>query len=160
MNRKIEINYQVFDSASELDKRDYDLLLMAEKASRDAYAPYSKFNVGAAVLLSNDKIVTASNQENAAYPSGLCAERVAVFSAHSQYPNDHIVAIAVSAKTAGDAAVSPCGACRQVMLESEQRFDKKIHMIFGHPDASASLVDGVRSLLPLSFDRSHLPERD
>lgn len=160
MNHKIEINYRSFDSAKELDKRDHELLTKAEEASRDAYAPYSEFNVGAAVLLSNDKIVTASNQENAAYPSGLCAERVAVFSAHSQYPNEHIVAIAVSAKTAGNASVSPCGACRQVMLESEQRFDKKIHMIFGHPEASVCLIDGVQSLLPLSFDRSHLPGQD
>ncbi|MGZ4091056.1 MAG: cytidine deaminase, partial [Bacteroidia bacterium] len=127
MPKQLTINTEfiVYDSIEDLDNSDKELLERAKEATLSAYAPYSNFYVGAAVLLENGSIVTGTNQENAAYPSGLCAERVAVFSASSLYPNTKIKAIAVSARTKNKKLImplSPCGACRQSMCEYEVKF--------------------------------------
>ncbi len=124
----------------------------------NAYAPYSHFSVSAAVLLENGKIITGSNQENAAYPSGLCAERVAIFYANSQYPNQKIMALAVAAKYNGkiiELPIPPCGACRQVLVETENRFKNDIKIILAG-FKTVIITDSARLLLPLNFDETFL----
>ena len=116
---------------SELEKVDQDLIKRARNSCVSAYAPYSGFQVGSSILLDNGKIITASNQENVAYPSGLCAERVAIFYASSRFPESKILTIAVSAISKDfkiDKQISPCGSCRQVMSEYEVK-QKKIYQI-------------------------------
>ena len=123
----INSKYQVLDSAEELSIPDKELYDAAVNAADKAYAPYSKFHVGSAVRLENGEIISAANQENAAYPSGLCAERSTLFYAHSKYPNTPVVAIAIVAKTDGKLTPTPtypCGACRQVLHESQIRGGK------------------------------------
>lgn len=137
----------------------YVRLLMekAIEAIGQAYAPYSHFQVGAAVLLENGEIVTGSNQENAAYPSGLCAERVALFSAGHQYPEVPVVALAIAASTDGNRveSISPCGACRQVLLETEQRQGKPVK-IFLCGTREILEARNAEVLLPLCFGRGSL----
>lgn len=134
--------------------RDEELLLAgaALKAAGQAYAPYSHFHVGAAVLLANGVIVTGSNQENAAYPSGLCAERVALFHAGHQYPDVPVIALAIAAATGGEQveSISPCGACRQVLLETEQRYGKPIKILLCGTE-KITMAESAASLLPLCF---------
>lgn len=150
----IRINYAEYTSKSELELHDRELLDKAIEATGTSYAPYSSFNVGAAVKLSNGEIICASNQENAAYPSGLCAERTALFYAHAKYPAENVVAIAVVAKSSGEITKGltyPCGACRQVLHESQTRAGAPIRIIVG--SASKVLVlNSVNDLLPFAFD--------
>ena len=121
-------SFTAFQSLKELPEEVQGLMQQAIEIRKNAYAPYSNFNVGAAILLEDGKIITGNNQENAAYPSGLCAERVAIFYASSQHPNKKIIAVAVSANSKGlkvNIPVPPCGACRQAMAEYEIKFDCK-----------------------------------
>ena len=151
---EINIKAKRYNSIGELDEQERRLLEAANDATRTSYAPYSKFNVGAAVLLENGEIIAGSNQENAAYPSGLCAERVAVFYANAKYPNVAIKAIAVSSavnNTLNDKEVYPCGACRQVLVESENRQPAKIKFIMGGVK-SIIVLDSVSLMLPFTFD--------
>lgn len=140
---------------SELTDTDRQLVIAAQEATLRSYAPYSHFHVGAAVLLENGTIVTGTNQENVAYPSGLCAERTALFYANSQYPDIAVKALAIAAKTAaGDLCqipISPCGACRQVMLETEKRFGQTIRILLAGTE-NFYIADSAKSLLPLAFD--------
>lgn len=149
---KLELKIQIQQYSYE-EFMDIEIVRKAREAALNAYAPYSKFNVGAAVLLENDIIVTGNNQENAAYPSGLCAERVAMFSANAQYPDIPVKAIAICAYTGSDYTqkpVPPCGACRQVLLETENRFNKPLRVIMIGKD-SIYETESVKSLLPLAF---------
>ncbi len=134
------------------------LINSAKKSALDAYAPYSNYKVGAAVLLENGSIVTGNNQENAAYPSGLCAERTALFYANASYPNEAIVAIAIVAYHKNkytNNVCSPCGACRQVLAEIETRFKKPITIIMcGSREIYE--VGSIRDLLPLMWDSNQL----
>lgn len=135
-----------------------NLIDHAKAASLRAYAPYSTFRVGAAILLANNQIVTGSNQENAAYPSGLCAERTALFYANSTYPNDAVLAIAVVAHHGGDFTeeiCTPCGSCRQVLVEVENRFDQKVKIVMCGKE-KVYVVDSIKDLLPLSFGKDAL----
>lgn len=129
----------------------------AIEATSKAYAPYSRFHVGAAALLANGEIVTGSNQENAAYPSGLCAERVALFYAGAKYPDVPVKAIAIAATTEGKIVegISPCGGCRQVMLETETRASGPLK-IFLCGAEKMRMLESVSSLLPIGFDGSDL----
>jgi cytidine deaminase, homotetrameric len=138
---------------SELDNEKLKLCDSALEIAKSAYSPYSKFNVGAAVLLANNVIITGNNQENAAYPSGLCAERVALFYAGAQYPNVAIKAIAIAAIVDGKQVehISPCGACRQVLLEAEQRNDQPIKVILCG-SKTIEIIDSAATLLPVSFE--------
>ena len=152
-NIDLTLTYQelTFD---ELAPREQELVTLARVASQRAYAPYSKFQVGAAILLSNGEIVTGSNQENAAFPSGTCAERTAAFWAHSQYPKAAFKAIAVAAfNTSGreiEEPVAPCGACRQVLLEFEKLAGDNVKVLLvGHN--KIYVIDSVKSLLPFAF---------
>ena len=149
----ITINVYEAESRAGLPLEDRALLQAAEKALENAYAPFSKFQVGAAVRLSDGSIITGNNQENAAFPSGLCAERTALFYAHARYPQLKVEAVAITAATEGvlmAEPVYPCGACRQVMLESEKRAGKPVKVIMGSR-GKVQIVEGVESLLPLSF---------
>ncbi|MGL5938279.1 MAG: cytidine deaminase, partial [Phocaeicola sp.] len=127
-------------------------------ATKRSYAPYSGFSVGAAALLENGTVVTGSNQENAAYPSGTCAERTTLFYANSQYPDQRVKSLAVAAYTAGDfleSPIPPCGSCRQVLLETEKRYGSSMRVLLYSKNEIYVLQD-VGSLLPLSFDGDFL----
>lgn len=130
----------------------------AKRQTQQAYAAYSKFHVGAALLLENGEIVTGNNQENSAYPSGLCAERTAVFYANSRYPESAVKMIAIAAYTNGEflpEPVTPCGACRQVLLETENRYNRDMKIIlFG--TEKTYVLENVKQLLPLSFGKESL----
>lgn len=149
----IRITVKEYDNNLELPAEEQVLLQRANKATQTAYAPYSNFNVGVAILLENGEIVSGSNQENSASPSGLCAERVAMFYANAHYPNIPIVAIAVSSAVNGvlnDKPIYPCGSCRQALLENEQRFKKPIKVIMGSSKKIQS-VGSIKDMLPFSF---------
>ena len=151
---KIQIEYQTFNSLSELDPIEEKLVQEATKASFKAYAPYSEFYVGAAILLKNGEIITGSNQENEAYPSGLCAERVALFYAGHKFPHEEIKALAIiahSKKNPPIEPVSPCGACRQVMHETQLRQKSAFKIILAHENGNGFIFDSIYHLLPLSF---------
>jgi len=157
-HKTIEISYAECDSIDELTISDAILVRKAREASKNGWAPYSNFHVGAAVILENGVIVTGNNQENAAYPSGLCAERVALFSANANYPDSPIVSMAISAFNKNGLtgqSVKPCGACRQAILESETRFEKPIRLILDGSEA-IMVIDGIGNLLPLSFGKESL----
>lgn len=143
----------------ELQTADREVVDAARAATANSYAVYSNFNVGAAVKLSNGTIVSGSNQENAAYPSGLCAERTTLFWANSQYPNEAVETLAIAARTAQgelEMPIPPCGACRQVILETEKRFGNTIRIILYGAKQCYIIEDGIKALLPLSFDSAFL----
>ncbi|HOW30350.1 MAG TPA: cytidine deaminase [Bacteroidales bacterium] len=159
IERTFSISVAEYDQISELALADRELLLRAVDATKTAYAPYSAFNVGAAVRLSGGRIFTGSNQENSAYPSGICAERVAIFAASSQCPGDAIEAIAIAASTQNfelKNPVTPCGACRQVMAEYQNLSGKPIRIIMKGMSGKVWLVNGVENLLPLMFHAESL----
>ena len=132
---------------------DKELLEKAHEAALVAFAPYSDFRVGAAARMSNGAIVIGSNQENIAYPSGLCGERTAVFAAGAQYPNEQIIALAtVSPSSIADSkGFTPCGSCRQVLLESELRQSKPIRLLFQVRDEDVLISESADNLMPFSF---------
>ena len=144
----------------ELNDTDRALLDDAIEATRRSYAPYSHFSVGAAALLANGVVVTGTNQENAAYPSGLCAERTTLFYANSQYPDQPIKTLAIAARTEKDfieKPIPPCGACRQVILETEKRYGQPIRILLYGKECIYE-VKSIGDLLPLSFDASAMEE--
>ena len=159
--KEITINTQlyVFESIQELPNDVYKLMQEAISVRKNAYAPYSKFNVGAAILLDNGEISVGSNQENAAYPSGLCAERVAIFHAGAVYPQAKIVKIAITAGSTTSITtkpIPPCGACRQSIFEYEFRQEVPIEIYFMGETGEIYKSDSIQNLLPLSFDKSLL----
>lgn len=155
--KTIETNVAIY-SFDELENAKQQLINKAKEQVIKAYAPYSGFHVGAAVELENGEIFAGSNQENSAYPSGLCAERVAMFYANAQYPDVAVKAIAIAAFTNGvflSEPVTPCGSCRQVLLESEMRFEKDITILL-YGTNHVFEIENVRQLLPLCFEKSSL----
>ena len=155
--KKIEISIAVqeFDSENELAAEDKSLLVKARKSAEGAYAPYSEFFVGAAVQLQTGKTVSGNNQENIAFPSGLCAERVAVFSAAAQFPNVGILSVAISCKSKNFSVtepLTPCGACRQVLMEYENRQGKNIRVIVSGEKGKVWIFESVKDLLPFAFN--------
>ena len=143
---------------SELSIGYQNLINEAKKQTSFSYAPYSTFNVGAAVLLENGEIVAANNQENSAYPSGLCAERIAMFYANAHFPSVAPKAIAIAAYTKGSflvQTIAPCGACRQVLLESETRYQKDIEVLL-YGESEILVIKNSKNLLPLSFTKESL----
>lgn len=135
-----------------LNAEDQELLTMATLAINTAYAPYSKYRVGAAIRLKNKTIISGSNQENAAFPSGLCAERVAIFSARSQFPKVPIQTIAITTEKYSDYPIAPCGSCRQVISEFEINQQSPIRIILGHIDGMVWISENMKNLLPLPFE--------
>ncbi|MGL4520207.1 MAG: cytidine deaminase [Phocaeicola sp.] len=145
-------------SYEELSVAEQALIDAAKDATKRSYAPYSNFSVGAAALLANGVVVSGSNQENAAYPSGTCAERTTLFYANSQYPDQAVKTLAVAAYTAGDfleTPIPPCGACRQVLLETEKRYGNPMRVLL-YSKNEIYVLNGVGGLLPLSFDSGFL----
>lgn len=152
-NKKLLIDYCEYDSLAELSAEHRALMESAMRAADTAYAPYSKFHVGAAVLLDNGVVVPGSNQENIAYPSGLCAERTAMFSASAQYPDKAMAALAVVGFYEGAfVEASPCGACRQVMAEYELRHGVELTVFCYLQGGRIREIKGVKSLLPFGFE--------
>lgn len=159
--KEININtsFTVFSSAAELPQEIQDLMEQAVAIRKKAYAPYSKFRVGTALLLDNGKIVLGSNQENAAYPSGLCAERVAIFQSGAIYPEAKILKLAVTAASDTNPTLSPippCGACRQSISEYEFKQDSPIEIYFMGESGEVYKSNSIENLLPLSFDKNFL----
>ncbi len=152
------IEIEQYSNREELSDNDKTLINKAQEACDNAYAPYSNFKVGAAVLLEDGTIITGTNQENAAYPSGLCAERTALFYANSKYPNKKVKSIAIIAKNKDgytEVPVGPCGACRQVILETETRFKSDIKIIMAGK-TETKIIKNAKSLLPVSFSDKDL----
>lgn len=157
IEKKIVTSVLVYEY-DELPESYRKLVDEAKQVTRNAYAPYSKFNVGAAVLLTNGEVVSGTNQENAAYPSGLCAERVTMFYANSKYPDVAPKALAIATFADGDFLedpITPCGACRQVLLETEVRYGVDMDVLLYGKNGIYKL-SSVKALLPLSFDKSVL----
>lgn len=149
----------IFESFTELSEEDAALLEQAQKAREDAYAPYSSFKVGAAVLLANGKVVIGNNQENASYPSGLCAERVAVFHAGAQYPGVAIIKIAIvagSVKNSISKPAAPCGNCRQSIFEYERKQKQNIELLLMGTNGEVYKCPSINDLLPLAFGSDFL----
>ncbi len=158
-NLNIQTPFSIFDSQADLPVSIQELMLQAQDAITRAYAPYSHFQVGAAILLENGKIVTGNNQENAAYPSGMCAERVAIWSASSQYPNVAVKKIVITVKSTlkqVNKPVAPCGACRQTLLEYEHKQNEPIEVYFMGETGKVVLAHSLKDLLPFAFDESFL----
>ncbi len=156
--KEIQFQYCEYTSENQLSDEYKKLVEAAKQAAKTAYSPYSKFKVGAAVLLDNNKIITGNNQENAAYPSGLCAERVATFYANAQYPDAIVKTIAiVAANSEGflKYPAAPCGSCRQVLLETEERFKEPITIIL-YGEERILEIPNAKSLLPFFFDKTAL----
>ena len=159
--KKLEITtpITVYDSVNELPNDVQVLMDEAITIRKTAYAPYSKFHVGAALLLENGEVVTGNNQENAAYPSGMCAERVAVWQAGSRFPNVKIKIIAITASSKENPVtkpVAPCGACRQSLSEYEIKQEEDIAIYFMGETGQIIKTDSLHDLLPLAFDKSFL----
>jgi len=147
-----------YESEYELEPVDQKLVHQAKLSTDNAYAPYSNFKVGAAVLLENGKMIHGNNQENAAYPSGLCAERVALFFANSNFPEIKVRRIAIAAKNGEDFTklpITPCGSCRQVILETQNRFELPIKIILYGTD-KVQIIEDASTLLPISFNDQFL----
>ena len=156
MTQDFTFSYRLINSAIELSDPDQKLLSAANAAMERAYAPYSNFQVGASLLLKSGVVIEGNNQENIAYPSGLCAERVALFYAGANHPNDPIIKICIVAQ--GDlmpdgALLSPCGSCRQVLLESETRQEEPIEVILMQRSGEIIVLDSAQNLLPFGFKR-------
>jgi cytidine deaminase len=152
--QQYHFSFEVFESASELAPADALLLQQAREVTKNAYAPYSNFNVGAVAQLANGKTVTGTNQENASYPVGICAERVLLSAAASLFPNAVIETIAISyynINGQSNRPVSPCGICRQTLSEYEQRVKHPIRLILGGIEGQVFVIAAASQLLPLSF---------
>ena len=156
---KVETILQVFDNIDELPAEAASLMENAKQARLKAYAPYSNFSVGAALLLDNGQVVTGSNQENASYPSGLCAERTAIFYAGAQFPQAKIIRMAIIAGSnlsETSSPIPPCGACRQSIAEYEIKQVAPIEIYFMGETGKVIKSKSLANLLPLMFDKSFL----
>ena len=157
-NKSIQINYNKYSLSREMNEADQALIQKAIEFSKTAYAPYSKFKVGSAVLLENGNMIAGSNQENAAYPSGLCAERVTLFSASANFPNLKMLAIAIytDSETTAKKQISPCGSCRQVMSEYEVKQGDNLRVLLVNSSKEVWEFNSSSDLLPLAFDYNAL----
>ena len=160
--KEFSIKFNEIDSLNELNKVDQELIYAAVEVAKTAYTPYSKFNVGSAVLLENGETITGSNQENAAYPSGLCAERVCLFSASALYPGVNFKTLAIFAQEQleEDDLLSPCGACRQVMSEYEINQSQDLRVLLMNASGKIWEFSSCRDLLPFAFKFKGLKKQD
>jgi cytidine deaminase len=159
MKKEYQFSFTAYSSSEELTKDDASLLEEARKITKQAYAPYSNFNVGAVAKLSNGKIVAGTNQENASYPVGICAERVLLASIGTLYPNEPVETIAISYNNKNgesDYPISPCGMCRQSLVEYEKRTNKTIRLILSGMKGEVFIIEKANQLLPLSFGKDDL----
>lgn len=162
MNKlNISIAYESYDQLEELNAADQSLCMQAKEALKTSYSPYSNFKVATAIRLNDGVVVSGSNQENLAYPSGLCAERVALFTIGATYPNAIIETMAITAHTDSfkiEQPITCCGACLQVMAEFERKQNKEIEVLFYCLDGKVLKVKGIKSLLPFVFVEDRLAE--
>ena len=152
-------NFKIYESIDELNKEDADLLSEARRVTKFAYAPYSNFRVGAAAALVNGEKVTGTNQENASFPAGICAERTLLSTASSLFPGIGIDTIAISYNNINgksDSPISPCGICRQSFVEFQQRTKHPIRIILSGLDGKVQLIENAANLLPLGFSSDDL----
>jgi cytidine deaminase len=161
MRRQISFDYQLFTDEKDLEIVFQELLDAAREAVKLSYAPYSKFHVGAALLMGNREIIRGGNQENASFPAGICAERVALSAASSLYPGEQVVAIAIAYSNPENVdnrenILSPCGICRQSILETIDRQQGNIQLLMSSPSGKIILLEDARHLLPLAFSSSNL----
>jgi cytidine deaminase len=159
MEQKFEFAYEVYNDIKELKKEDAELLTKARTVTKNAYAPYSNFYVGAVAKLSNGEIVSGTNQENASFPVGICAERVLLGNAATLFPGVAIDTLAISydsKEVKSDHPISPCGMCRQSLLEYETRTDKPIRLILAGQEGKIYVVNTVKFLLPFAFTSDEL----
>lgn len=159
MEKEFKINYSSISNAEDLNEIEKKLYENALQARNKAYAPYSKFFVGCALLLDNGEIIQGSNQENAAFPSGLCAERTAIFWVGANFPNVKIKKLFVVGSPengVSKVAIPPCGGCRQSILEYETKQDENIEIYFSSIEGEIIKLNSMRDLLPFSFDASYL----
>ena len=155
----ISADLDVYDTESELPNDVQDLMKEAIAAREKSYSPYSQFRVGAAILLENGEVVTGSNQENASYPAGLCAERTAIFYAGAKYPEKKILKMALSARSENhpvEVPTPPCGSCRQAIAEYEVKQEQPIEIYFMGEKGKVVKANSISDLLPLIFDSSYL----
>jgi cytidine deaminase len=162
--KEYQITSTIYEFDNPIECPDYaqNLITKAKQAREKAYAPYSKFLVGAALLLDNGEIITGNNQENASYPSGLCAERTAIYYAGSQFPDAKVKSIAICAgleNKENHNPAPPCGACRQAIAEYEQKQNSPIEIYFTGTVGKVKMVKSLLSLLPFSFDKGFLDEK-
>ncbi|NJX14832.1 cytidine deaminase [Tamlana crocina] len=156
---KIETKLRLFEGLGELPIDAFNLMQSAINARTKAYAPYSNFSVGAAILLDNGAVVTGSNQENASYPSGLCAERTAIYAAGAQYPDAKMLKMAICAGSKTNITqtpIPPCGACRQAISEYEIKQSTPIEIYFMGETGQVAQSLSIKNLLPFMFDKSVL----
>ncbi|MFD0932475.1 cytidine deaminase [Psychroflexus salinarum] len=159
IQKQINTTIEIYDSVTELPGEIQKLMQSAVEARESAYAPYSKFMVGAALILDNGEIVKGSNQENASYPSGLCAERTAIYAAGANYPNQKIKVMAITATSAKHDVlepIAPCGACRQAIAEYEQKQEEPVEIYFTGSKGKVIRVKALLDILPLAFDNKFL----
>jgi len=157
-HRKIALHYSHHSSWKSLPKEDRELLELAAKVARNAYAPYSKFRVGAALRMDDGSTVTGSNQENASFPAGTCAERTALHAAMTAKPKGAVESMAIVVpQVRGQKPVTPCGICRQALVEQERRQEGPIRLLMGITRGPVIEMFTVDALLPMSFDSGHLP---
>ena len=157
--RNISISFDEYNSLDELNSQDQILCIEAKKAMSNSHSPYSGFRVGVAVQLESGRIVYGSNQENVAYPSGLCAERVALFMIGTTYPDDKILSMAITAQTDHfliKEPVTSCGACLQVMAEYEKKQSHPINVLFYCLNGTIIRTTGIKTLLPFAFEEMRL----
>ena len=151
LDLKLQIRECQLEELSDVDRT---MISKAIEATDDSYAPFSQFHVGACIMLANNVIIKGCNQENAAFPAGICAERSAIFAAGAQHPSQAVKALAIAARDKNGELtrepVSPCGTCRQVMIETETRFGQPIHILL-YGQNRIYVMDGIRNLMPLSF---------
>lgn len=155
----LETKLTVYQDLRELSDDVISLMEMAKEARKNAYAPYSNFSVGTAILLDNDEVIIGSNQENASYPSGLCAERTAIYYASAKYPNAKVLKLAITAGAINkrtDKPIPPCGACRQALAEYEVKQEAPMEIYFMGEIGEVIKSDSLANLLPLIFDKSAL----
>ena len=159
MKEKFEFSYEQYPDDSSLTASDLHLLKKAREITKQAYAPYSNFHVGAVAKLSNGKYVSGTNQENASYPVGICAERVLLGNAATLFPGKAVESIAISYHSdslENNSPVSPCGMCRQALLEYEIRTESPIRVILSGLTGPVQIIDSARQLLPFAFTSKQL----
>ena len=159
MEHSFEFKYEVYNDIGELNEQDAWLLTEARTVTEQAYAPYSNFHVGAVAILENGEVVAGTNQENASYPVGICAERVLLGSIATMHPNVPVKTIAISyasEEVKSDHPISPCGMCRQALLEYETRTDKPIRLILSGQEGKVFIIPTANYLLPFAFTKSEL----
>lgn len=153
---EFKFNYEYFEDFNKLPSSEIEMVNKAIDSMQNAYAPYSRFQVGASIQLKSGKIICGNNQENIAYPSGLCAERVALFYANANFPDEPVEKICITAMgdlISKDVDLSPCGSCRQVILESENRQEAPIKIILVNQDRRTIVIQSAKDLLPFGFSK-------